>query len=63
MIQTEIEADQARESYQACFPGEPVVLMSLGPGGTFLFSGRPDLVEFLETVDLSEVPWKTYSTP
>lgn len=38
----------------------PIVLMSQDASGAPHYYGRKDIVEFLQTIRLSQIPWKTY---
>ena len=42
------------------FPGMPIILMSLTPQGKPQYYGRKDIVGFLNTVRLNQIPWKKY---
>lgn len=55
------EADKARESLQAYFPGLPLVLASQDSRGTFRYHGRTDLAKFLAAIHPSRIPWKEYT--
>lgn len=47
-------------SVQQLFPGLPVVLCSQDSQGTPSYFGRRDLVQFLASVFLEQLPWKQY---
>ena len=42
------------------FPGMPIILMSLTPQGKPQYYGRKDIVDFLNSVRLNQIPWKKY---
>mgnify|MGYP000847892914 CR=1 FL=1 len=50
----------ARQELAAFFPNMPIVLMSQDASGAPHYYGRKDIVEFLQTIRLSQIPWKTY---
>lgn len=60
-IQTNDIAAQTRMSFQGLFPGLPLVLAAQDAGGTFTYHGRPDLVDFLASINPSRIPWKRYT--
>jgi hypothetical protein len=39
-----------------------VVLMAEDPQGTPIYYGRSDVVRFLESVDVDQIPWIEYTT-
>jgi hypothetical protein len=47
-------------SMQPLFPGHPVVLCSQDSRGTPSYFGRRDLVQFLASVFMEQLPWKKY---
>ncbi|PZN68709.1 MAG: hypothetical protein DM484_31040 [Candidatus Methylumidiphilus alinenensis] len=60
-MQTNHASAETRASFQALFPGLPLVLASQDLRGTFEYQGRKDLVEFLASIDASRIPWKEYT--
>ena len=48
-----IKSTQTRRALMRFFPGMPIILMSLAPQGK-------DIVDFLNTVRLNQIPWKKY---
>lgn len=52
---------QAAASFQASFPGIPIILMAQDGGGRPTFWGRPDIVRFLSNVPVSRLPWRRFS--
>lgn len=53
-------AVRARHSFTAFFPNMPIILMSQNAQGQPRYAGRKDIVEFLNTVRLEQIPWKEY---
>ena len=51
---------QVRQELQYFFPNMPIILMSQDKNGTPHFYGRKDIVEFLKTIRLDQIPWKDY---
>ena len=51
---------KTRRELSQFFPNMPIVLMSQDNDGTPHFYGRRDIVEFLKTVRLDQIPWKEY---
>ncbi len=42
------------------FPNMPIILLSQEPNGQPHYYGRKDIVDFLKTVRLDQIPWKEY---
>jgi len=61
VIQHSLTADQARSGYSGLFPGRPIILMSQDTHGVPTYQGRKDIVKFLANLDISQIPWKTYT--
>ena len=55
-----IKSTQTRRALMRFFPGMPIILMSLTPDGKPEYYGRKDIVEFLSSIRLNQIPWKTY---
>ena len=55
-----IKSTQTRRALMRFFPGMPIILMSLTPQGKPLYYGRKDIVDFLNSVRLNQIPWKKY---
>ena len=55
-------ADEVRASFQAYFPGSPIVLAAQDASGGFEYQGRKDLVNFLANLHPNQIPWSEYST-
>ncbi len=53
-------ATKFRQELQPFFPRMPIILMSQDNEGNPHYYGRRDIVEFLKTVPLDRIPWKTY---
>lgn len=51
---------QARRELSQFFPNMPIILMSQDNNGTPHFYGRRDIVEFLKSIRLDQIPWKKY---
>lgn len=51
---------QVRQELQNFFPNMPIILMSQDKNGMPHFYGRKDIVEFLKTIRLDQIPWKDY---
>jgi hypothetical protein len=62
-MQTFSNADSTRKSFQSIrdFQGLPLILASRDSRGTFTYQGRPDIVNFLASIDVSRIPWKRYT--
>ena len=52
---------RTRHQLQRFFPRMPIILMSQDSAGNPHYYGRKDIVEFLKTVRLDQIPWKTYN--
>ena len=42
------------------YPNMPIILMSQDNNGTPHYYGRKDIVEFLKSIRLDQIPWKEY---
>jgi len=42
------------------FPNMPIILMSQDADGKAHYYGRKDIVEFLESIRVDQIPWKVY---
>ena len=51
---------RVRQQLQYFFPNMPIILMSQEKDGTPHFYGRRDIVEFLKSIRLDQIPWKEY---
>lgn len=61
IIQHSFTADKARSSFSHLFPRMPIILMAQDSHGIPTYQGRPDIVKFLANLDMSQIPWKTYT--
>lgn len=50
----------ARQELTPFFPNMPIILMSQSVDGTPHYYGRKDIVDFLKTIRIEQIPWKTY---
>lgn len=53
-------AVQARRNFSAFFPNMPIILMAQTPEGAPRYVGRKDIVDFLNTIRINQIPWKQY---
>ncbi len=51
---------RTRQQLQLYFPNMPIILMSQDSSGAPHYYGRRDIVEFLKTIRLEQIPWKEY---
>ena len=51
---------RTRQQLQYFFPNMPIILMSQDRNGVPHFYGRKDIVEFLKSIRLDQIPWKEY---
>ena len=49
-----------RQQLQYFFPNMPIILMSQDANGKPHYYGRKDIVDFLKTIRLDQIPWKEY---
>ena len=49
-----------RQEMSSFFPNMPIILMSQDASGRPHYYGRKDIVDFLKTIRLSQIPWKEY---
>ena len=49
-----------RQEISVFFPNMPIILMSQDANGTPHYFGRKDIVEFLKTIRVDQIPWKEY---
>ena len=52
---------RTRQQLQGFFPNMPIILMSQEKNGTSHYYGRRDIVEFLKTIRLDQIPWKEFT--
>ena len=55
-----IKSTQTRRALMRFFPGMPIILMSLTNDGKPQYCGRKDIVDFLSSIRLNQIPWKKY---
>ena len=53
--------DQAIAEFSEVFGGIPTVLMAQDGQGTPTYFGRPDIVDFLASIHMEQIPWQRYS--
>ena len=51
---------RVRQDLQYYFPNMPIILMSQDSKGVPHFYGRRDIVEFLKSIRLDQIPWKDF---
>ena len=49
-----------RRALSRFFPNMPIILMSQDADGKAHYYGRKDIVEFLESIRVDQIPWKVY---
>lgn len=49
-----------RQEMSLYFPNMPIILMSQAADGHPHYYGRKDIVNFLKTIRLDQIPWKEY---
>lgn len=60
VIQSQIEFQKAVGAFSNYFPGMPIVLMAQDGRGVPTYRGRKDIVKFLASIHISQIPWKEY---
>jgi len=60
ITQYTIRATNFRRSMASFFPNMPIILMSQDKDGQPHYFGRKDIVDFLKTVRVDQIPWKQY---
>ena len=53
-------AIRVRNQLSQFFRNMPIILMSLDSNGTPHYYGRKDIVRFLQSIRLDQIPWKEY---
>lgn len=53
-------AVRVRHSLARFFRNMPIILMSLDKNGSPHYYGRKDIVQFLQSIRLEQIPWKEY---
>lgn len=51
---------QTRQELSQFFPNMPIILMSQDFSGTPHYYGRKDIVDFLKSIRIDQIPWKVY---
>ena len=51
---------KVRHQLQPLFPRMPIILMSQDSQGKPSYFGRRDIVKFLESIRVDQIPWKIY---
>ena len=54
-------AVRVRAHLSQYFPNMPIILMSQDNDGTPHYYGRKDIVAFLRSIRLDQIPWKEYN--
>lgn len=60
-VLTSSDREAVRQSFMPIFGNVPIVLMSQDSKGTPKYHGRTDIVNFLANIQISRIPWKTYT--
>jgi hypothetical protein len=61
IIDNRSEANCAQASFAPAFDFVPVVLMEQDHRGVPRYYGRPDIVDFLASIDFRRLPWAKWS--
>lgn len=51
---------KTRQELSQIFPNMPIILMSQDSNGTPHYYGRKDIVDFLKSIHVEQIPWKIY---
>lgn len=51
---------KTRQELSQFFPNMPIILMSQDHSGTPHYYGRKDIVDFLKSIRVDQIPWKVY---
>lgn len=54
-------AIQARHNFTALFPNMPIILMAQNTHGEPRYVGRKDIVNWLKTIRIDQIPWKQFN--
>ena len=60
VTQYTVRATSFRQELAQFFPNMPIILMSQDTEGHPHYYGRKDIVEFLKSIRLDQIPWKKY---
>ena len=55
-----IRSTHFRRNIAPFFPNMPIILMSQDSTGQPHYFGRKDIVDFLKTIRVDQIPWKEY---
>ena len=61
VVDSQSQSEEAILSFNALFPGMPIVLMAQNSSGTPKYRGRKDIVNFLAKLHISQIPWNEYT--
>ena len=56
-----VRSTQVRRELMRYFPNMPIILMSQDSSGKPHYYGRKDIVDFLNSIRIEQIPWKTYT--
>lgn len=51
---------RTRQELSPFFPNMPIILMSQDSSGRPHYYGRKDIVDFLQSIRMDQIPWKVY---
>lgn len=60
VTQYTVRSTRMRRALSVYFPNMPIILMSQDAKGEPHYYGRKDIVDFLKTIRLDQIPWKEY---
>lgn len=60
-LSSDYNAQEVARSFAPLFPGMPIVLMAQDTRGVPTYWGRQDIVNFLVSIHISQIPWKEYT--
>ena len=60
ITQYTVRSTAFRQEIAPFFPNMPIILMSQDANGTPHYYGRKDIVDFLKTIRVNQIPWKEY---
>ena len=60
VTQYTVRATAFRRELTGFFPNMPIILMSQNANGEPHYYGRNDIVDFLKTIRVQQIPWKEY---
>ncbi len=60
VTQYTVRSIRMRRALSVYFPNMPIILMSQDANGEPHYYGRKDIVDFLKTIRLDQIPWKEY---